>query len=468
MASNCDVLKSDTLMLSSKRVVRLTIFSLYKVLPCLHSCPISTMTPKRQQRIVIAGAGLGGLTAACRLARDGHIVELYERSKSLSTASGAIFVRSNAVRCFYRWQLREALEAVTAPIQVHQTRNAFTNEVLHRAEGSGISAYPEWSTDRQALQTVLYDQACEAGASVHFDNEIVDIAEDDCHAYVTCKDGTKVTADLLLAADGISSRLRPKVLASHDPASLAPTRAPSTHYPAEIPTAILASNEVTKSVCTRPDSEDGIMWASQGSYAIGKYNHARGLFNIMFSIQHGDSDDEDGGRKLFDPSGDIKVIRDFFAPCHPIVSTMAQMVESCSQWRLARLDPLDKWSSPARRLVLLGDSAHAMLPNLAQGFSSIVEDIDALSLLLDSRHEMADVVGMWEKLRIPRVKKLQDGSTWNYKLYNSGRAPGDDLTEEERSRPMGDGDGDAPFNTLAFTKWILDYDIAGEVIREVF
>ena len=68
----------------------------------------------KKQRIVIAGGGLGGLTAACRLARDGHEVDLFERSPSLSTASGAIFVRSNGVRCFYRWQMREAFEAVTA------------------------------------------------------------------------------------------------------------------------------------------------------------------------------------------------------------------------------------------------------------------------------------------------------------------------------------------------------------------
>ncbi|KAH8689152.1 hypothetical protein BGW36DRAFT_330963 [Talaromyces proteolyticus] len=417
------------------------------------------MEAKRQKRIVIAGAGLGGLAAACRLARNGHNVQLYERSKSLSTASGAIFVRSNAVRCFYRWQLGEALEAVTAPIRNHQTRNAFTNKLLHLAQST--PAYPEWSTDRQALQTVLYDQACKAGAIVHFGNEIIDISEDDCHAYATCKDGTKVTADLLLAADGISSRLRPKILVDHDPASLTPTRVPSTHYPAEIPEAILASSELTRSICMKPDSEDSLMWAGEGGYAIGKYNHARRLFNIMFSVQH-DLDGEDRAQNLFDQTGDVRFIRNFFAPCHPILRTIAHMTDSCSQWRLARLEPLDTWSSPGRRLVLLGDSAHAMLPNLAQGFSSIIEDIDVLSLLLETRYGTSDITEMWEKLRIPRVKKLQDASTWNYQLYNSGKAPGDELTSEERNRHTGDGNRDAPFNTLAFTKWILDYDAAEE------
>jgi salicylate hydroxylase len=418
------------------------------------------MAGKGQHRIVIVGAGLGGLAAACRLARDGHDVQLYERSKSLSTASGAIFVRSNAVRCFHRWELGEVLEAVMAPIQNYQTRNAFTNKILRLEQGN--SANPEWSTDRQTLQTVLYDQACKAGASVHFDNEIIDISENGCHAYATCQDGTKITADLLLAADGISSRLRPKILADHDLPSLTPTRVPSTHYPAEIPGAVLASSKVTKSICIRPDSEDSIMWAGSGGYAIGKYNHARDLFNIMFSVQH-NTDGEDAARKLFDQGGDVGFIRNFFTPYHPILSTMVYMIDSFPQWRLARLEPLDTWSSPERRLVLLGDSAHAMLPNLAQGFSSIIEDIDVLSLLLETRHEIADITDMWERLRIPRVKKLQDASAWNYQLYNSGKAPGDELTSEERNRHKSNGDEDAPFNTVAFNRWILDYDGTREV-----
>ncbi|KAH6874034.1 hypothetical protein B0T10DRAFT_449449 [Thelonectria olida] len=415
----------------------------------------------RKQRILIAGGGLGGLAAACRLARDGHAVELYERSKSLSTASGAIFVRSNGVRCFYRWEMREAFEAVTAPIKEHETRNGNTNELLHRLDPSVYSIYPEWSTDRQALQTVLYDEACKAGARVHFGNEIVDVDEDNYHAYATCKDGTKITADLLLAADGISSRLRPQILAHVDPARLAVIRAPSTHYPTELPIDMLANNEMTKAICSQPDSENGIMWAGQGGYAIGKYNHLRGLFNLMFSIQHGPADSESSEQKLYDSTSDNQVIRDFFASYHPTVAAMANMVQSCSRWRLARLEPLDTWSSPARRLVLLGDSAHAMLPNLAEGFSSIVEDIDALSLLLlESGQDMAHIVEMWESLRIPRVTRLQNGSTWNYQLYNSGKSPGSELTEEESNMPMGDGDGNAPFNTPPFVKWMFDYDTA--------
>ncbi|KAF5673593.1 salicylate hydroxylase [Fusarium denticulatum] len=426
------------------------------------SLPVSM--DMKKQHIVIAGGGLGGLTAACRLARDGHKVDLFEKSQSLSTASGAIFVRSNGVRCFYRWEMREAFEAVTAPIREHETRNGDTNELLHTLNPGIYSEFPEWSTDRQALQTVLYEEACKAGAKVHFGKDIVSVEEDDQVAYATCKDGTRITADLILAADGISSRLRSQVLSHVDPSRLTVIRAPSTHYPTEIPAEMLDNDDRTKSLREQPESENGIMWAGHGGYAIGKYNHHRGLFNIMFSIQHGAADGEASEKKLFDATDNSKVVKSFFSSFNPTVVALASMVQSCSRWRLARLEPLDSWSSPKRRLVLLGDSAHAMLPNLAEGFSSIVEDIDALSILFsESSSDVPKIIEAWEKIRIPRVTRLQNGSTWNYKLYNSGKPPGSELTDEQRALSMGAGDGNAPFNTLPFDKWMFDYDTAKEV-----
>ncbi|RBQ99519.1 hypothetical protein FVER53263_12898 [Fusarium verticillioides] len=356
----------------------------------------------KKQHIVVAGGGLGGLTAACRLARDGHKVDLFERSQSLSTASGAIFVRSNGVRCFYRWQMGEAFEAVTAPIKEHETRNGNTNELLHTLDPEIYSEFPEWSTDRQALQTVLYDEACKAGAKVHFGNEIVTVEEDDHAAHATSKDGTRVTADLILAADGISSRLRSQVLSHVDPSRLTVIRAPSTHYPTEIPGEMLVNDDRTKSLCQQPESENGIMWAGHGGYAIGKYNHHRGLFNIMFSIQHGAADSEASEKKLFDATDDSQIVRSFFSSFNPTVVALANM-------------------------------------------------------------DVPTTIETWEKIRIPRVTRLQNGSTWNYKLYNSGKPPGSELTDEKRALPMGGGDGNAPFNTLPFDKWMFDYDTAQEV-----
>ncbi|KAF9766721.1 hypothetical protein IL306_000835 [Fusarium sp. DS 682] len=227
---------------------------------------------------------------------------------------------------------------------------------------------------------------------------------------------------------------------------------------------MLSNDERTKSLCEQPESENSIMWAGHGGYAIGKYNHLRGLFNIMFSIQHGPADSESSEQKLFEATSDSEVVRKFFSSFNLTVVALANMVQHCSRWRLARLEPLDTWSSPKRRLVLLGDSAHAMLPNLAEGFSSIVEDIDALSILLsEDGRDRAEIIERWEEIRIPRVTRLQKASAWKYNLYNSGKSPGSELKKNQRDLSMGEGDGNAPFNSPPFDKWMFDYDTATEV-----
>ncbi|KAH7148023.1 hypothetical protein DER46DRAFT_704463 [Fusarium sp. MPI-SDFR-AT-0072] len=229
------------------------------VLACVSTGPYENLTDfmdMKKQRIVIAGGGLGGLTAACRLARDGHQVDQLERSPSLSTPSGAIFVRSNGVRCFYRWQMREAFEAVTALIKEHETRNGNTNELLHTLD-------PGIYSDMQGRdQGALW-------------NENVIVEEDDQAAYATCKDGTRITAGLILAADGISCHLRSQVLAHVDPSRLTVIRAPSSHYPTEIPAEMLDSDDRSKSLREQPESENDIMWAGNGGCAIGKYTNCR-------------------------------------------------------------------------------------------------------------------------------------------------------------------------------------------------
>ena len=66
-------------------------------------------------------------------------------------------------------------------------------------------------------------------------------------------------------------------------------------------------------------------------------------------------------------------------------------------------------------------------------------------------------------IRIRRVSKIQNDRPWNYKLYRAGKAPGDELTEEQRSLPMGKSDAEAPMNSAPFTKWMSDYVAVAKV-----
>lgn len=422
------------------------------------------MEPERRVKIGIAGTGLGGLAAACRLAQDGHDVEVFERKDFLSTASGSIYVQSNAVRCIQRWGLAAAFQAVTTEIGTTQIRDGYTNELLAQREYSKFSEVPIWASDREALQNTFYEIAQQCGAKISFGISIEDIKETHDQAIATCKDGKILSFDLFIAADGIRSHLRSKILPQFDSTGLAPVAAPSTIFPTEILKDALLGNDLTQSIVCGEYSENSLVFTGNGGYVVAKYNHSRQLLNLQWCIKHEVGSEEEKNPRLFDEDGDPEQIRAFYSSWAPMIRALAGMTHSCSRWRLAGLEPLDTWTSAGSRLLLMGDSAHAMLPDIAQGFSSIIEDVEILSIMLNtSRMSVQEAVRLWERARVPRVKKLQRISQHNHDCFNRGIAPVVLLTNEQRNLPVGEGDADAPFNSPPFMRWMYNYDAAREV-----
>ena len=140
---------------------------------------------------------------------------------------------------------------------------------------------------------------------------------------------------------------------------------------------------------------------------------------------------------------------------------------------------LPRWVSNNGRIALLGDSAHAMLPNAAHGFSQIVEDIGVLEYLLQNNDagNMAKVTDTWQSIRIPRVNKIKDFAAWNTRVF-LGEEDVNSLTRKMSGAakvPSGQvkslkglkSDSSAPFHTAAFYKWVQDYDAVGEARKHV-
>ena len=356
-----------------------------------------------------------------------------------------------------------------------QFRSAETNQLFARMGGDEYTNFPQLGTDRASLQNLFYALAVRAGAKFRFDCGIVDMVEDET-VKVTLQDGKVEAVDLFIAADGIFSRLREKIVDKVDP-----ILSPSIHYPAVISKEDLLNDEVTNPFITTSDASDSFMWNQKGSYAIAKYNPAKDNFNVMYCIQN--LADEDG--KLWDSHGDVGIIRQYFGSSNPILKALVEKTKHCSRWRLSQLPDLPRWRSPKGRMILLGDSAHAMLPNAAQvrkahnlitsllindqGYSSIVEDIEALSIFLKSSHALPTLTEAWELLRMPRAYRLKDLADFNYKMFSGGREPtsasmsvnpdADWSTPPFEAQP----DAEAPFHTPAFSKWLHDYDTTAEV-----
>lgn len=92
------------------------------------------------------------------------------------------------------------------------------------------------------------------------------------------------------------------------------------------------------------------------------------------------------------------------------------MVTSTVDWPINAINIPEVWTSKSGRLVLLGDSAHAMVPYMALGAAMAVEDAAALATTLEHVHsieQLPPALDIWVKARLPRVKAMHEASFAN-------------------------------------------------------
>ncbi|KAF7185659.1 FAD-dependent monooxygenase OpS4 [Pseudocercospora fuligena] len=201
----------------------------------------------------------------------------------------------------------------------------------------------------------------------------------------------------------------------------------------------------TKSIVD--DSELNV-WTSSKGYAVLRYHPALHLFAGIFSVTIPESEDT----KLWDEDGDIEFLRENYKYHHATLKKILEISKSCDRWRLGEVPDLPTWTSKNGRLVLLGDSAHGMFPDAAQGFSMIVEDVAVLSYLLSKHLELG----------VPEVTRL-----WE-EVYSQGHeSEGNREATEKSAKTVSlkdlEPDREADFMSPAFLKWAWGYDAVAEM-----
>lgn len=155
---------------------------------------------------------------------------------------------------------------------------------------------------------------------------------------------------------------------------------------------------------------------------------------------------------------------------------------------------MPEWISEHGRMALLGDSAHSMLPDAAQvrllevqspihiahvalqGYSQIVEDIQALSVLLSKSGSsgIPAALKIWQDVRKPRVEKIKALAHSNHYLYSSGGLSLSTINNGNESEVKSNAsaapdvlderpDDEAPYHTDPFNRWLYNYDVAAEI-----
>jgi salicylate hydroxylase len=379
-------------------------------------------------RVVIVGGGIGGLFAANALAARGLEVSVYEQAPAIGEIGAGVFLTPNSVRHLQRIGLEPAVEkwgarvgpdsryfrhdgAPIAPVQVTDSSGWNATFGMHRADLVDMLAA------RLPAGLVCTGHRCTG------------FEQDGTTARVSFANGASAEADVVIAADGIHSDLRPFVFPSSQP-----TFSGSVAYRGLVPIERV------------PDwpTDRWQMWLGKGRHFLVFPVRAGKMLNYVGFVP---TDEE--MKESWSAPGDPAILRREFAGWDPRIDRVLSNVQTTFRWALYDREPLPVWTRD--RLSLLGDAAHPMLPHLGQGANQSIEDGMALATILAraDRTTAPRALLAYEQLRRERVAQVQRGARESGLRYDSANS---DL-----------GVRDAEIKAHAeFRKRLYDYDVVPE------
>jgi salicylate hydroxylase len=348
--------------------------------------------------IAIIGGGLAGLATAHALAAFGLDADIFERAPTLGEIGAGINISPQAVKALSAIGLGDRLAAVGNVLPGFVTRDMHTGEQLEYYDRSIDRARygaPHYSFHRADLM-----QALASGidpARLHLSHRLVAIEERADDVSLTFADGSTRAAALVIGADGIHSVVRRALYGDDNP----------TYTGQMVWRALLKGSDVPSSVL---EPTGRVQWLSPGRHFWAYYLRGREVVNIV-TQEDTDKWVEEG----WSIPGDPDEMRLSFPNPEPTLKALLDVVTECSKWGLFTRPLTGKWGRG--RIQLIGDAAHAMLPNAGQGAGSSFEDAYILARWLDARRDdPQDAFANFRRIRIPRVHGVQRRSFANARI----------------------------------------------------
>lgn len=355
-------------------------------------------------KILVLGAGIGGLSLALSLARRGaRNIRIFERRTAIESLGAGLQLGPNATRALSELGLEEQLAAVSQRFDSGEMFDARSGKKLtelpldaHACSRYGAHNYQLLRADLLqmlwgAVKESLGEQCLELGA------EAVSLEPEE-RPSVVFADGRREEADLVIAADGVESKIRSLLFEDSESRY-------SGYYAWR---GLLDAGKLAAS-----DKIDTLsVWMDQGRHLIA-YPLGDGRQINLVGVSEKPRWEYASAVVDADPAEWLAEYANWTS--RPL--KLIQQLDSCRRWSLRLCPQLPHWHNGA--VGLLGDAAHPMLPSLAQGAGMAIEDAVCLaSLVSEGGFSAEELFNTYSAGRQARVQRVQEASAWNLRFFH--------------------------------------------------
>ncbi|MEO8907622.1 MAG: NAD(P)/FAD-dependent oxidoreductase [Microbacteriaceae bacterium] len=345
------------------------------------------MSSSNRRHAEISGAGFAGLTAAVALAQRGWSVRVHERGKKLREEGAGIVLWQNSLKVLDALGVTDELMAGSMTPPFYETR--MENKIVSDESFDGIV----WRTmTRPLLHSVLLNAARKAGATVVADSEVISATDS---GEIALADGTHLEADLIVGADGVGSNVRNSLGIAYE-----------RERSGDGISRFLVRRRKADLAKIEPDTD----WDNM----IDFWNFEPRVLRVLYTP----ANDTDLYLALMAPAADkdgsrVPIDLDLWTSIHPqLTPVLEEVARKTGKHYGYQTTRVAEWTRG--QVALIGDSAHAMCPALAQGAGCAMVNAYTLAQAASEapQDDLPDALAEWERLERPYTDRCQERSQY--------------------------------------------------------
>jgi salicylate hydroxylase len=353
-------------------------------------------------KVLIAGAGIGGLVAGLSLLQKGIEVEIFEQANELRELGAGVQLSANGTRVLIALGLEQAMAGIACEPSGKEIRLFSTGRTWKLfdlgASSRTIYGAPYWMVHRGDFHRVLREAFDDrAPGRLHLGSRCVGFEQDGSGIWLKLAGGERHRGDVVVGADGVHSEIRRQIGGDDKPffAGVAAWRGlvPMDRLPPAM------------------QRDVGTNWVGPGGHVI-TYPVRRGELLNFVGIFEGES----WSVESWTEQGTREAASESFAGWNDEIHTIIANVDVPYKWALLGRAPLDRFV--IGRACVIGDAAHPTLPFLAQGANMAIEDGMVLARCL-AQFRPEEALQRYQQARLARTSSIVVKSAENAKRFHN-------------------------------------------------